>query len=199
MYHHGWFNDLTVVRPLSKLRVLSITNTSVHDLSPLGALPQLKALDMSRTRVHNIDVLSALVDLERLDISNCRSTRGDDDALDLTPLVALRQLKTLDMRCLLEVSYYEWFTEPPQRQLSALKLSLWDDDDGMFGAKSFPHLESLEVDLEGPAKSDAVALNFPHVSSLAQLKNLTVHQQYCEVYLTNLQLAPPSLVWLERL
>jgi len=70
------------------LRLLSVSDTDISDLSPLAGLSALQSLDCSKTEVSDLGPLAALSALQSLD---CSATQVSD----LGPLAALSALQSL--------------------------------------------------------------------------------------------------------
>ena len=71
------------------LRLLSVSQTDISDLSPLAGLSALQSLDCSETRVSDLGPLAGLSALQSLD---CYGTQVSD----LGPLAGLSALQSLD-------------------------------------------------------------------------------------------------------
>lgn len=81
--------DLSPLRELKHLEQLFLRNTYISDLSPLEGLSQLQFLDINLTKVRNLSPLRNLKKLEKLYIHRT-------DVHDLEPLRDLEQLSDFD-------------------------------------------------------------------------------------------------------
>ncbi|MCA9701678.1 MAG: hypothetical protein KC431_29425 [Myxococcales bacterium] len=111
--------DLTLLRHLGALRVLSLAETDIDSLTPLAELRTLESLDLSDARVDLRD-LAAMASLRELDLSTARTTpRGfevrDGEGLDLE---GLRPLESLESLRLTATKVHDW---RPLRRLSTLR------------------------------------------------------------------------------
>ena len=75
----------------TNMRVLSVADTNISDLSPLSGLRRLTTLILNRSQIVNISPLSHLTQLEALELKNNQIT-------DFTPLLNLTNLHHLDIR-----------------------------------------------------------------------------------------------------
>jgi hypothetical protein len=95
-YFFDSLNDLNNVKYLKKCEILSITNPTTKDFSPIGYITSLKALHISFSNPCNdaIDIpwIKNLSNLESAVFFNCKGL------VNITPLVGLKKLKSIDIR-----------------------------------------------------------------------------------------------------
>ncbi len=155
----GRLRSLDGLGALTHLEALSVSYTSVDDLSPLGALASLRVLLAAKSRVRALDGLG-LTALRRLDVSQTKvrslaalagcadlaevSLDACESVSDLAPLCGLEKLRCLALKGCAGVRDFSALAS-----LSALEcLDLSDtsfDDDAVLAA--LPRL--CEVRLEG--------------------------------------------------
>ncbi len=83
-------DDLSPLRSLINLQVLTVPETEVSDLTPLSSLVNLRVLDISETNVSDLSPLKGLVNLQSLDLWHSQVN-------DLSPLTALVNLQELNV------------------------------------------------------------------------------------------------------
>ncbi len=81
-------NDLSPLAELKKLEKLWLINTQVSDISPLAELKNLKGLSLDNTQVSDLSPLEELKNITFLHLS-------DMSVSDLSPLAELKNLKVL--------------------------------------------------------------------------------------------------------
>ncbi|MBO6550022.1 MAG: TIR domain-containing protein [Rhizobiales bacterium] len=142
--------DLTPLQKLTNLTVLDLSFTSVCDLAPLQSLTSLTMLDLSDTSVDDLTPLAKLTKLTELDLSY----KG---FLNLTPLAKLTKLSVLKLR-----NTFVDDVTPLQNLTNLTKLDLWESP----GVSDFTPLQNL-------TKLTNLELYGPYGLDLTPLKNLT--------------------------
>jgi hypothetical protein len=83
-------SDVSALAALTNLHSLDLWGTDVSDVGALAALTNLQSLDLSNTRVSDVSALAALTNLQSLDLSNTRVS-------DVSALAALANLQTINL------------------------------------------------------------------------------------------------------
>jgi Leucine-rich repeat (LRR) protein len=78
------------ISALKELRLLSLMNTEVFDLSPISSLASLQSLDLDGSQVVDLTPIAGLERLESLDVMNTSIS-------DLSPITGLTALQTLHL------------------------------------------------------------------------------------------------------
>ena len=95
-YFFDSLNDLNNLKYLKKCEILSITNPTTKDFSPIGYMTSLKTIHISFSNPCSdpIDIpwIKNLSNLESVVFFNCRGLTN------ITPLVGLKKLKSIDIR-----------------------------------------------------------------------------------------------------
>ena len=148
--------DISPLRELSQLQSLSLSGTSVEDISPLRGLSQLQSLSLSGASVEDISPLRELSQLQSLYLD-------ETSVKDISPLRGLSQLQSLSLSgaSVEDIS--------PLRELSQLQsLSLSGTSvEGISPLRGLSQLQSLSLD--GTSVKDISSLK-----ELSQLQILTL-------------------------
>jgi Leucine-rich repeat (LRR) protein/tRNA A-37 threonylcarbamoyl transferase component Bud32 len=145
---------LAFLKPLTKLRLLSLLNSDVNDasLEHLGPLTNLTSLDLRNTHVTDAGLrhLKALTNLEVLHIGgNYQSGTGRNAAFRDDGLVHLKSLANLKSLTLAGASVSDAGLIHLQGLTSLIHLSLQDDslitDAGIMHLEKLPKLKSLYI------------------------------------------------------
>lgn len=88
LYGNGNLHDLSLLKDLANLQLLSVSETQVSDLSPLKGLANLYHLNVSKTQVSDLLPLKDLANLKHLYVSETQVS-------DLSPLKNLANLQHL--------------------------------------------------------------------------------------------------------
>ena len=81
-------SDISALKNLDKLTVLTVSNNRIQDISALGSLTNLNELDLSMNQISDISALENLTELELLHLNNNQIT----DVRALNGLVNLKKL-----------------------------------------------------------------------------------------------------------
>ena len=93
-------SDLTPLRDLTNLKVLTLACNAVENLTPLIKLTNLTVLSLTENKITDLQPLANLTNLQQLYIDNYYYSplwAGDNHITDLTPLQNLRNLWRLDV------------------------------------------------------------------------------------------------------
>lgn len=81
--------DISGLRKLGKLELLSILSSEITDISPIGSLGSLTFLDLSCGSISDISVLADCKSLKRLSLIDCKQVT------DISPLAELKYLEEI--------------------------------------------------------------------------------------------------------
>ncbi|MBE9226377.1 leucine-rich repeat domain-containing protein [Phormidium sp. LEGE 05292] len=92
-------SDISILSTFTNLTELNLSSNSITDLSPLSTLTELRELNLSRNFITDLTPLKALKNLTVLSLSGDFGDRAYrlTESIDLSPLLALTQLKDLDL------------------------------------------------------------------------------------------------------
>jgi len=89
-YSKNKIKDLSPLKNLHKLKVLTISSHFIKDLSPLKNLTNLEVLDLSDNNIEDLSPLAELKKIEELDLSK-------NKIKNIAPLMNLKNIKKLNL------------------------------------------------------------------------------------------------------
>ncbi len=172
----GYFNvwsikDCSVLKNLTSLQSLDLSNNQISDISFLKGLTSLQSLDLSVNQISDISFLKGLTSLQSLDLSN-------NQISDISFLKGLTSLQSLDLSYnqISDISFLKGLTS-----LQSLDLSVNQISDISF-LKGLTSLQSLDLSynqisdisfLKGLTSLQSLDLSYNQISDISFLKGLT--------------------------
>gem|GEM_PF-1882146 len=132
-------SNLTFLTNLTQLTFLNVYNTSVTDFGPLSALTNLTSLYLTGTSVSNVVFLQPLTQLKYLGVTGAR-------VADISPLAGLTNLNYVDLQHN-RIANIQTLMSLPALSFADLRMNLLDTSGGSVAMAMILNLKTRAIDV----------------------------------------------------